>query len=58
MIFKKPINKNYCATITTIKTVFDLENCDNIKSTIIFGDSIIVGKDVKVGDKGNKNETI
>lgn len=47
-----PVNENYCATITTIKTVFDLENCDNINGTVIFGDNIIIGKDTKVGDIG------
>lgn len=52
MKFKKPENENYCATITKIKTVIPFENCDNIQGTIIFGDSIIIGKDVKVGDIG------
>lgn len=52
MRFKKPINENYCATIVEIKSIIPLEGCDNIQSTIIFGNSIIIGKDTNVGDIG------
>jgi hypothetical protein len=52
MKFDKPINENYCATVVTIKHLIPLENCDNIQATIIFGNSIIISKDTKVGDVG------
>jgi hypothetical protein len=52
MKFKKPKNENYCATIVKIKNIIPLENCDNIQSTMIFGNSIIISKDVKIGDVG------
>lgn len=52
MKFKKPVNENYCANIVEIKTLIPLENCDNIQSTLIFGNRIIVSKDVKIGDVG------
>ena len=52
MKLKKPKNENYCGTIVRINSTIPLENCDNIQSTIIFGNSIIIGKDTKVGDTG------
>lgn len=52
MKFKKPVNENYCGTIFQIKNTFPLQKCDMIQSTIIFGNSIIISKDVKVGDIG------
>jgi hypothetical protein len=52
MKFKKPVNENYCATVVKIKNVVQLDNCDNIQATIIFGNHIIISKDVKVGDIG------
>ena len=35
-----------------IKTLVDLPNCDNVKSALIFGNSVIVGNDTKIGDIG------
>lgn len=52
MKFKKPINENYCGTVVVIQNIIPLENCDNIQSTIIFGNSIIISKDATVGDVG------
>jgi len=52
MKFKKPKNENYAATIVVIKNVIELEGCDNIQGTIIFGNHVIIGKDVSVGNKG------
>ena len=45
-------NINYCASIVSIKNIIDLEGCNNIKGTTIFGNHVIVSKDVKIGDLG------
>lgn len=45
MKLKPPINKNYCATIVELDRFVELENCDNVKHAIIFGNSVIVSKD-------------
>lgn len=45
MKFKEPINKNYCATVVKLDKFVDLENCDNVKHALIFGNSVIVSKD-------------
>lgn len=45
-------NINYCASIVSIKNIIDLEGCNNIKGTIIFGNHVIVSKDVKIGELG------
>jgi hypothetical protein len=52
MSLEKPINPNYCATLVEIEKLVELENCDNVVAAIIFGNSVIVGKDTKVGDLG------
>lgn len=52
MKFKKPVNENYCATVVSIKNIISFDNCNNIQGTTIFGNPIIVSKDVKVGDVG------
>jgi hypothetical protein len=49
---KKPINENYAAIVVEIKTIVQLENCDNVQAAIIFGNQVIVSKDVKIGDVG------
>jgi hypothetical protein len=51
-MIKKPINNNYCATVVEIKNIIPIDNCDNVVHTNIFGNSIIVSKDVKIGDIG------
>jgi hypothetical protein len=43
---------NYSASYVTIKNVIPIEGKDRIQHTTIFGNYVIVGKDVKVGDKG------
>ena len=52
MKLKSPINKNYCATVVTIKNIIPLNNCDNVCHTSIFGNLVIVSKSIKIGDKG------
>jgi len=52
MKFEEPKNPNYCATVVTLKTFVDLPNCDRIKASIIFSNSVIVPKDAKIGDIG------
>lgn len=46
----KPINPNYCATIVKIERLVELPNCDRVQAAIVFGNSIIVSKDIKRGD--------
>ena len=48
----KPQNENYAAYIVEIKQIVPLENCDNVVSTPIFGTSVIVSKNTKVGEIG------
>lgn len=45
-------NENYCATVVSIKTLLELENCDNVLSFPIFWYSAIVSKSSKVWDLG------
>jgi hypothetical protein len=45
-------NKNYCCCIVALKDFVVLPNCDNVKATLIFGNSIIVSKDAAAGDIG------
>lgn len=45
MTFEKPQNPNYCATVVELRSFVDLPNCDNVKAALIFGNSVIVGKD-------------
>lgn len=50
---KLSINKesdNYCANIVQIKEVFPIKDADNIVKTIIFGNSVIISKQINVGD--------
>lgn len=51
-MIKKPKNENYAATVVELKTFIDLDNCDNVKHASIFGNLVIVSKDVKEGEKG------
>lgn len=52
MKLNKPKNSNYAAIVVEIKTLVDLEGCDNVRAAIILGNQVIVGKDVKIGDVG------
>ncbi len=47
MKLKPPINKNYCATVVRVDKFINLPNCDNVKHAIIFGNSVIVSKDIE-----------
>lgn len=44
-------SENYCATIIEIDNIHDIPNADFIKRTVIFGNNVIIGKDVKIGDR-------
>lgn len=54
MIFEAPKNSNYAATVVRLSTFVALEKgdgkqkCDNVKAAIIYGMSVIVGKDTPV----------
>lgn len=52
MKLQPPANENYAATVVSIKAINQLENCDNVVGTPIFGFQAIVGKETKVGDLG------
>ena len=52
MKFEIKGNKNYVGSIIQINNLIQLEGCDNIQSSIIFGCSVIISKDVKIGDVG------
>jgi len=51
-VVQKPANANYCGTVIRISKLVPLDNCDNVVAAIIFGNSVIVGNNVKVGDLG------
>ncbi len=48
MKFSTPKNENYAATITTIRNIIKLDNCDNVQATSIFGNQIIIGKNINI----------
>jgi hypothetical protein len=52
MIMTTKGNPNYCATIVVIENIVELDGCDNIQGTHIFGNHVIVSKDIKIGDVG------
>jgi RNA ligase (TIGR02306 family) len=41
---------NYPCSVVTIGQVFDIKNADNIKRVVLYGNNVIVSKDVKQGD--------
>lgn len=41
---------NYPCTVVKIGQVFDIPNADNIRRVVLFGNNVIVSKDVKEGD--------
>ena len=45
-------NTNYTAVVVSIKDKIELEGCDNICATNIFGNNIIISKDTEIGTKG------
>lgn len=44
-------SENYLCTVVEIKELFPIEGADRIQRTVIYSNSVIVSKDVKVGDK-------
>lgn len=58
MNFQSPKNSNYAATVVQLSMFVPLEKgdgkqkCDNVKAAIIYGMSVIVGKDTPVGAIG------
>ncbi len=52
MKIEKPKNPNYAATVVALSNFVDLAGCDNIKAALIFGNSVIVAKNVKAGEVG------
>ena len=50
--FKKPVNANYACSIVRINKLAPIKNADFIQIAFIFGNSVIVSKDVKIGDIG------
>lgn len=52
MKFEVKGNINYCASIVKIEDKIELEGCDNICGTHIFGNHVIISKDVNIGDIG------
>jgi len=47
----KENSTNYVCSVVEIKEIYDIEGADRIKRTVIFGNNVIVGTDVKIGDK-------
>ena len=44
-------SENYCCTIVQIDNIHDIPNADNIVRTVIYGNNVIISKDIKIGDK-------
>ena len=51
-VIPAPNNPNYCGTVVKLQNFVDLPNCDNVKSALIFGNSVIVSKTCQTGDAG------
>jgi len=49
---QEPQNPNYAATVVRLVAINELENCDNVVGTPLFGYQSIVGKATQVGDIG------
>jgi hypothetical protein len=52
MKFEKARNENYVATIVKLKDFVLIPKAERIQSALIFGNSVIVSKEVKAGDIG------
>ena len=46
----KLTNPNYCATVVQINNIIPIEKANNIQHAIIMGNSVIVSKNVNIGD--------
>ena len=47
----KENSKNYVCTVVEIKNLFPIEGADKIQRTTIYGNNVVVSKNVKIGDK-------
>lgn len=47
----KENSTNYTCTVVEIKNVFPIEGADKIQRTVIYGNNVVISKDIKVGDK-------
>jgi len=52
MNIEVPKNKNYCGIVVALTNFVTLPNCDKVKATLIFGNSIIIDKKTEVGAVG------
>lgn len=52
MNIPKPLNENYSAVVVTIRNKIPMEGYDKLVQTDIFGNKVIIGKDVEVGECG------
>lgn len=52
MNYPEPQNANYAARVVSIKSIVELENCDNVVGTPLFGFQAIVSKGTQVGELG------
>ena len=43
-------SENYCCTVIEIDNLHAIENADFIQRTVIYGNNVIIGKDIKEGD--------
>ena len=50
MISIKKGSENYCCTVVKIDNLHAIEGADFIQRTVVFGNNVIIGKDVKEGD--------
>lgn len=43
-------SENYCCTVVEINNLHPIENADFIQRTVVYGNNVIIGKDIKEGD--------
>jgi hypothetical protein len=49
---KAPVNPNYCASVVEITKLVAIDNADNLQAAIIYGSSVIVGKNINYNTAG------
>jgi len=47
----KENSKNYACSVVEIKNLFDIDGADNIKRTVVNGNSVVVPKTTQIGSK-------
>lgn len=47
----KENSRNYVCTVVEIKNLFPIEQANNIQRTVIYGNNVVVSKDINIGDK-------